>query len=93
MKLGVIADPHLSVLRDEPASWHNPYRLADAHDRLDAALTDPLFDDVDAFALLGDLAHFGAKGYQRCSSNPSHSRSDISSTRSRRLAATAGRPR
>ena len=59
MKLGVVADPHLSVLRDEPASWHNPYRLVDAHDRLDTALTDPLFDDVDAFALLGDLAHFG----------------------------------
>ena len=67
MRLGVIADPHLSVLRDEPDGWHNPYRLGDAHERLDAALADPLFDDVDVFALLGDLAHFGDReSLQRC---------------------------
>lgn len=67
MRLAVVADPHLSVVRDEPASWHNPYRLVDAHDRLDRALTHPLFDEVDAFALLGDLAHFGdAASLQRC---------------------------
>src|SRR5688572_26001699 len=59
MRIAVIADPHLSVLRDGTASWHNPYRLADAHDRLDTALTDPLFDDADVFVILGDLAHFG----------------------------------
>jgi len=67
VKIGVIADPHLSVLRDAPASWHNPYRLADAHERLDAALADQLFDDVDVFALLGDLAHFGDReSIRRC---------------------------
>jgi hypothetical protein len=67
MRLGVVADPHLSVLRDEPDAWHNPFRLGDAHERLDAALADPLFDDVDAFALLGDLAHFGDReSLRRC---------------------------
>jgi DNA repair exonuclease SbcCD nuclease subunit len=67
LRIGVVADPHLSVLRDEPAAWHNPYRLGDAHDRLDAALADPLLDDVDVFALLGDLAHFGDRAsLQRC---------------------------
>jgi 3',5'-cyclic AMP phosphodiesterase CpdA len=67
MRIAVIADPHLSVLRDEPDSWHNPYRLGDAHDRLDVALADPLFDDVDVFALLGDLAHFGDReSLRRC---------------------------
>jgi 3',5'-cyclic AMP phosphodiesterase CpdA len=67
MRIAVIADPHLSVLRDGEASWHNPYRLADAHDRLDTALTDPLFDDADVFAILGDLAHFGDReSIRRC---------------------------
>lgn len=66
MRLGVIADPHLSVLRDEPDGWHNPYRLGDAHERLDVALGDPLFDDIDVFALLGDLAHFGDRESLRC---------------------------
>jgi hypothetical protein len=59
VRLGVIADPHLSLERVENASWHNPYRLADAHERLDVALAHPLLDDVDVIALLGDLAHFG----------------------------------
>jgi len=67
MKLGVIADPHLSVLRDEPDAWHNPYRLGDAHERLDVALAHPIVDDVDVFALLGDLAHFGDReSLRRC---------------------------
>ena len=67
MRLGVVADPHLSVLRDEPDCWHNPYRLGDAHERLDVALAHPLFDDVDAFAVLGDLAHFGDReSLRRC---------------------------
>jgi 3',5'-cyclic AMP phosphodiesterase CpdA len=67
MRLGIVADPHLSVLRDAQDGWHNPYRLADAHERLDAALADPLFDDVDAFAVLGDLAHFGDRdSLRRC---------------------------
>jgi DNA repair exonuclease SbcCD nuclease subunit len=67
MRIGVIADPHLSVLRDEPDAWHNPYRLGDAHERLDVALADPLFDDVDVLALLGDLAHFGDReSLRRC---------------------------
>ena len=67
VRIAVIADPHLSVLRDERASWHNPYRLADAHERLDAALADPLFDDADLFAILGDLAHFGDReSIRRC---------------------------
>ena len=59
LRLGVIADPHLALERVENASWHNPYRLADAHERLDAALAHPLLDSVDVIALLGDLAHFG----------------------------------
>lgn len=64
--LGVIADPHLS-LRGGEASWHNPYRLADAHERLDQAMTDASFADVDAFVLLGDLAHFGDReSLRRC---------------------------
>lgn len=67
MRIAVIADPHLSVLRDGTAAWHNPYRLADAHDRLDVALADPLFDDADVFAVLGDLAHFGDReSIRRC---------------------------
>jgi len=65
MRLGVIADPHLSVTRDEPASWHNPYRLADAHERLDTAFRHALLDDVDAIALLGDIAHFGDRPSMR----------------------------
>jgi Calcineurin-like phosphoesterase len=65
MRLGVVADPHLSVQRDEPASWHNPYRLHDAHERLDRALHHPLLDDVDAIALLGDIAHFGDRASLR----------------------------
>jgi predicted MPP superfamily phosphohydrolase len=33
--------------------------LADAHERLDAALAHPLVDDTDVVVVLGDLAHFG----------------------------------
>jgi hypothetical protein len=65
MRLGVIADPHLSVQRDEPAAWHNPYRLADAHERLDRALRHTLLEDVDAIAVLGDIAHFGDRASLR----------------------------
>jgi len=66
LRLGVVADPHLS-LRGGEASWHNPYRLADAHERLDAALSDERLADVDAFVLLGDLAHFGDRpSVRRC---------------------------
>ena len=59
LRLGVIADPHLALERTEDASWHNPYRLADAHERLDTALAHPLLERVDVIAVLGDLAHFG----------------------------------
>ena len=59
LRLGVIADPHLALERTEDAAWHNPYRLADAHERLDSALAHPLLDGVDVIVLLGDLAHFG----------------------------------
>jgi hypothetical protein len=59
LRLGVIADPHLALERIEDAAWHNPYRLADAHERLDTALAHPLLDPVDVVAVLGDLAHFG----------------------------------
>jgi predicted phosphodiesterase len=59
LRLGVIADPHLALERIEDAGWHNPYRLADAHERLDLALAHPLLDDVDVIVMLGDLAHFG----------------------------------
>jgi predicted phosphodiesterase len=59
LRLGVIADPHLALERIEDAAWHNPYRLADAHERLDTALAHPLLDRVDVVAILGDLAHFG----------------------------------
>jgi hypothetical protein len=59
VRLGVIADPHLALERVEDAGWHNPYRLADAHERLDVALAHPLLDGVDVIAVLGDLAHFG----------------------------------
>jgi hypothetical protein len=59
MQLGVIADPHLALERVEDASWHNPYRLADAHERLDVALAAPLLDGADVIVVLGDLAHFG----------------------------------
>ena len=59
MRLGVIADPHLALERLEDTSWHNPFRLADAHERLDIALADPLLDGADVIVVLGDLAHFG----------------------------------
>ena len=76
LRLGVVADPHLS-LRGGEASWHNPYRLADAHDRLDQALADPLFADVDAFVLLGDLAHFGDRdSLRRCVDGVAKARGD-----------------
>ena len=66
LSLGVVADPHLS-LRGGAASWHNPYRLSDAHERLDVAMADPLFADVDLFVALGDLAHFGDReSLRRC---------------------------
>ena len=59
LRLGVIADPHVALERLEDAAWHNPFRLADAHERLDAALAHPLLDGTDVVVLLGDLAHFG----------------------------------
>jgi calcineurin-like phosphoesterase family protein len=59
LRLGVIADPHLALERTEDTGWHNPFRLADAHERLDVALAHPLLDDVDVIVMLGDLAHFG----------------------------------
>ncbi|MEY2432346.1 MAG: hypothetical protein QOC92_2071 [Acidimicrobiaceae bacterium] len=77
MKLGVIADPHLSVLRDAADGWHNPYRLLDAHERLDVALADPLLADVDVFVLLGDLAHFGDReSLRRCVDGVAKARHD-----------------
>ena len=57
--LGVIADPHLALERVEDTGWHNPFRLADAHERLDAALAHPLLEGTDVVVVLGDLAHFG----------------------------------
>jgi hypothetical protein len=57
--LAVVADPHVSIDRDEPAAWHNPFRLADSAERLAAALAHPLVADVDLVTILGDLAHFG----------------------------------
>jgi predicted phosphodiesterase len=65
LRLGVIADPHLALERVEDASWHNPYRLADAHERLDAALAHPLLDGADVTVVLGDLAHFGDRTSMR----------------------------
>ena len=66
LRLGVVADPHLS-LRGGEAAWHNPYRLVDAHERLDVALSDTRLADADALVLLGDLAHFGDRAsIQRC---------------------------
>ena len=59
LRLGVIADPHLALERIEAAAWHNPYRLADAHERLETALAHPLLEHVDVVVVLGDLAHFG----------------------------------
>ena len=76
LRLGVIADPHLS-LRGGEAAWHNPYRLADAHERLDQAMSDPLFADVDVFAVLGDLAHFGDRdSLRRCVHGVAKARGD-----------------
>lgn len=65
LRLGVIADPHLALERIEDAAWHNPYRLADAHERLDVALAHPLLDGVDAVVMLGDLSHFGDRSSVR----------------------------
>jgi hypothetical protein len=65
LRLGVIADPHLAVERVEDAAWHNPYRLSDAHERLDVALAHPLLDGVDVVVVLGDLAHFGDRASVR----------------------------
>lgn len=31
VRLGVMTDLHVSVERDEPAEWHNPYRLGGSH--------------------------------------------------------------
>ena len=59
LRIGVVADPHLALERVEDARWHNPYRLADAHERLDAALGHSLLVGVDVLVVLGDLAHFG----------------------------------
>jgi hypothetical protein len=65
IRLGVIADPHVSVDRDEPAAWHNPFRLVDAHDRLQDALSHPLIAGCVAVVVLGDLAHFGERRSMR----------------------------
>ncbi len=65
LRLGVIADPHLALERIEAAAWHNPYRLADAHERLDVALAHPLLEGVDAVVMLGDLSHFGDRSSMR----------------------------
>ena len=76
LRLGVIADPHLSLGGGETA-WHNPFRLADAHERLDQAMNDPLFADVDAFAVLGDLVHFGDRdSLRRCVDGVAKARGD-----------------
>jgi DNA repair exonuclease SbcCD nuclease subunit len=59
VRLAVIADPHVSVERFGPASWHNEYRLADSLDRFTATIAHPLCAGADALAVLGDLAHYG----------------------------------
>jgi hypothetical protein len=65
LRLGVVADPHLALEQVEDAAWHNPFRLADAHERLDAALVHPLLDGADVVVVLGDLAHFGDRASLR----------------------------
>jgi len=59
VRIGVIADPHVSVDRVEPARWHNDYRLADSAARLERALSHELIATADVVAILGDLSHFG----------------------------------
>jgi hypothetical protein len=49
----------VSVDRFGPASWHNEYHLTDSLDRFAAALAHPLCATADAFAVLGDLVHYG----------------------------------
>jgi hypothetical protein len=59
LRLAVIADPHVSVDRLEDAAWHNPFRLADAHERFATALAHEFVADADVVVCLGDLVHFG----------------------------------
>jgi predicted phosphodiesterase len=59
VKLGVIADSHVSVDRFEPARWHNDFDLRGSRELLGRALEHDLLGDAEAVFILGDLAHFG----------------------------------
>lgn len=59
MRLGIVTDIHLNPADTPAVAWHNPYHLADAHDRFARALQSCARAAVDAVAVLGDLAHFG----------------------------------
>jgi hypothetical protein len=56
MRQGVLADSDVSVIRFEPAAWHNPYRMRDLCDRLRRALAHPLLDEGEPLVRLGDVA-------------------------------------
>lgn len=77
IRIGVVADVHLTPPGTGPLAWHNPYALADAADRLADALAWCVAEGAETLAVLGDLAHFG---------------DDTSLEAGVRLAAAAGRP-
>jgi hypothetical protein len=59
VKLGVIADSHVSVERFDHTTWHNEFDLRGSRDLLDRALRHELLDDAEAVLILGDLVHWG----------------------------------
>jgi 3',5'-cyclic AMP phosphodiesterase CpdA len=65
VKLGVIADSHVSVERFDPARWHNDFDLRGSRALLRDALRHELLDDVDVVVVLGDLAHYGDRASVR----------------------------
>jgi phosphoglycolate phosphatase len=59
LRVGVISDPHVSLLPGDSARWHAEYDLEGAHLRLAAALA--ILDDqnADVIVVCGDLSHHG----------------------------------
>jgi 3',5'-cyclic AMP phosphodiesterase CpdA len=59
MKIGLIADIHLSPPGTPPAAYHNPYAMAEAAIYFQLALARCVEAAVDVIAVLGDLSHHG----------------------------------
>src|SRR3954470_15580785 len=65
MRLGIVADSHVSVDRFEPVRWHNEFDLRGSRSRLRRALSHDLLAEVETVLVLGDLVHWGDRASLR----------------------------